>query len=129
MKIDGACHCGAVRFVARVSPRLVSLCHCTDCQTMSGAPYRVNVPALHANFDLHGDPKRYVKIGSSGECVTTAFCGECGSPIFSSKEGGDHVNIRIGVVSQRAALAPLRQGFCGAALPWAFDITAVQRAP
>jgi hypothetical protein len=129
MKIDGACHCGAIRFVARVSPQLVSICHCADCQTMYGAPYRVNVPVLHANLDLRGDPTRYVKIGSSGDRVTTTFCGVCGSPIFSSKDGGDYVNLRLGVVAQRAALAPQRQGFCSAALPWAFDITAVERAP
>jgi hypothetical protein len=49
MKIDGGCHCGAVRYEARISPKLVTICHCTDCQTIS-APYRVNVHVLRENF-------------------------------------------------------------------------------
>ena len=36
MKIDGACHCEAIAFEADVNPESVVICHCTDCQTMSG---------------------------------------------------------------------------------------------
>jgi|tagenome__1003787_1003787.scaffolds.fasta_scaffold20790291_3 hypothetical protein len=32
MKIDGSCHCGAVRCTAQINPDKVTLCHCTDCQ-------------------------------------------------------------------------------------------------
>lgn len=127
MKIDGGCHCGAVRYEARVSPKLVTICHCTDCQTISGAPYRVNVPALIESFQLSGEPKRYVKIAASGNEVVTTFCGVCGSALYSFKEGNDFVNLRVGGVSQRAQLAPARQGFCEAALPWAFDISAIEK--
>ena len=42
MKIDGGCHCGAIRFEAEVNPNRTIICHCTDYQTISGAPYRVN---------------------------------------------------------------------------------------
>ena len=49
MKIDGGCHCGAIRFEAEVNPRRTIICHCTDCQTISGAPYRVNVVARRRN--------------------------------------------------------------------------------
>jgi len=128
MKIDGACHCGAIRFEARISPKLVTLCHCSDCQTISGAPYRVNVRVLREAFQLFGEPKRYVKRGSSGEPVVTTFCGACGSAIHSFKEGGDTLNLRLGVITQRAELTPSLQGFCDSALPWAFDITGVERA-
>lgn len=111
-----------------ISPKLVSICHCTDCQTISGAPYRVNVPVLRENFQLRGEPRRYVKIGSSGDEVVTTFCGVCGSALYSFKEGADFVNLRLGGVSQRAQLAPTRQGFCGSALPWALDIRGVAKA-
>jgi hypothetical protein len=61
MKIDGGCHCGAIRYEASVSPKLVFICHCTDCQTISGSPYRVVVRALRENFRLSGEPQRYAK--------------------------------------------------------------------
>ena len=129
MQIDGGCHCGAIRYEGRVSPKLVTICHCTDCQTISGAPYRVNVRILLANFQLHGEPKRYMKIGASGEEVVTTFCGVCGSALYSFKEGNDFVSLRVGGVSQRAQLAPTRQGFCGSASPWAFDISGIAEVP
>lgn len=46
MKIDGACHCGDIRFEAEVDPGKVLICHCSDCQTLSGSAYRSVVPAM-----------------------------------------------------------------------------------
>ena len=43
MKIDGQCHCGRVRYEADIEPAKVSICHCTDCQNLTGSPYRVTV--------------------------------------------------------------------------------------
>jgi hypothetical protein len=130
MKIDGGCHCGAISYQAEVDPSRVVICHCTDCQTISGGPYRVNVPVLVANLDLRGEPTTYVKIGGSGDAVTTAFCGRCGAALYSSKGAApNYINLRLGAVSQRARLPPKAQGFCGSAMPWAMDIASVRRIP
>jgi hypothetical protein len=130
MKIDGGCHCGAIRYDAEINPDDVILCHCTDCQAMSGAPYRVNVLVLFEKFILRGDPTRYVKIGSSGARVVTNFCGTCGSAIYSCPEADPKfVFLRLGGTTQRAQLKPSRQGFCKDAVPWAFDISAVPQVP
>jgi hypothetical protein len=130
MKIDGACHCGAVRFEADVNPDYVVLCHCTDCQTFSSAPYRASVPVKAENFVLHGTPTEYVKTADSGAKRTVAFCGVCGTALFSTTTQDRAVfNLRLGWVRQRAELPPKRQGFCGSALPWAFDIRDVPKVP
>lgn len=128
MKIDGACHCGNISYEAEINPDYVILCHCTDCQTMSGAPYRVNVPVLVEKFIMSGEPRRYLKIGSSGAKITTTFCETCGSPICSwSGDNPKFFNLRLGSAKQRGKLPPKRQGFCTSAVPWAFDISAVPR--
>jgi hypothetical protein len=85
MNISGRCHCGAIQFEGEADPARVVICHCTDCQSMSGAPYRVNVHVRAETFVLRGEPKCYVKTGSSGAQIVTAFCGTCGSPIYSQK--------------------------------------------
>lgn len=129
MKIDGGCHCGAIQYEAEADPNCVVICHCTDCQAMSGAPYRVNVPVRAETFVLRGEPTRYVKTGSSGAEIVTAFCGTCGSPVYSAK--GDkprYLNVRLGVVRQRSELPPKLQGFCDSAMPWAWDISTVPKA-
>jgi hypothetical protein len=128
MHIDGACHCGGVTYEAEVDPERVIICHCTDCQTVSGAPYRVNVPVLLENISLRGEPRTYVKRGDSGDEVATAFCSECGSALYSAKGAAPtFLWLRMGAVKQRAALPPKMQGFCRSAMPWAMDISGVRR--
>lgn len=130
LRIDGRCHCGQITYEAEINPNNVVVCHCTDCQTFSSAPYRVSVPVLIERFTLHGEPRTYRKRGGSGREVVQNFCGVCGTPIYSAPvDPGTFVNLRLGAVHQRAALAPKRQGFCRSAMPWAFDLDAVEKLP
>ena len=132
MTVDGACHCGAVRCTANINPDYVVLCHCTDCQTFSSAPYRASVPVKPENFSLTGTPTEYVKTGGSGRKVVVAFCGVCGTSLYSTAlatEERARFNLRLGWIAQRAELPPKRQGFCDSALPWAFDIRNVEKVP
>ena len=130
MQIDGGCHCGAISYEAEVDPEKVIVCHCTDCQAISGAPYRANVPVLMENFALRGTPTTYRKVGDSGNEVATAFCGRCGAGLYSSRGAApSFVFLRLGGVRQRADLPPKAQGFCSSAMPWAMDISAVPRLP
>ena len=41
MRIDGGCHCGYIRYEAEADPEKTTICHCTDCQTLSGSSFRV----------------------------------------------------------------------------------------
>lgn len=131
MDVNGVCHCGAIRVEAQVNPDLVLLCHCADCQTMSGAPYRASVPVKAENFSLTGRPTEYLKTtADSGAHRVIAFCGVCGTPLFSTSPQDRAVfNLRLGWIAQRAALPPKRQGFCDSGMPWAFDIRDVEKVP
>jgi hypothetical protein len=40
MKIDRRCHCGYITYEAEIDPEKVMICHCTDCQTLSGPAFR-----------------------------------------------------------------------------------------
>jgi hypothetical protein len=84
MKIDGHCHCGEITFEAEVDPDALNICHCTDCQTLSGTAFRVNIPAPAEHFVLlSGTPKTYIKMAESGNKRLHAFCGNCGTPIYA----------------------------------------------
>ena len=130
MNISGRCHCGKIAYEARIDPDNVVICHCTDCQTISGAPWRANVPVLMEKFQLRGEPKTYVKIAASGNAIVLSFCGECGTALYSSKrDNATYLNLRLGAVAERAQLAPKKQGWCSSAMPWAMDIRAVPEVP
>jgi hypothetical protein len=44
-KIDGHCHCGEIAFEAEVDPDALMICHCTDCQMITGSAFRANIAA------------------------------------------------------------------------------------
>jgi hypothetical protein len=121
MKIDGSCHCGAIRYEAEIDPAKVSLCHCTDCQKLSGSAFRMTVQAAEADFRiLAGEPKAYVKTAESGAKRIQAFCPDCGTPLYATSvgEGPKMFGIRLGTARQRQKLVPARQFWWRSALPW-----------
>jgi hypothetical protein len=124
MKIDGQCHCGLVTYEADIDPSKVSICHCTDCQVLTGSPYRVTVICSADQIRITGKPaKIYPKTGDNGRTRFQHFCGQCGSPLFTSGEAGpDDWGIRWGGIRQRAALKPVRQIWCRSAAPWINDL-------
>ena len=130
MKIDGRCHCGFITYEAEIDSEKVMLCHCTDCQTLSGSAFRIVAPTRKGAFTLlSGEVKTYVKIGGSGARRRHAFCPECGSPIYSTSEsdGPKIYHVRVGGIHQRRELVPRAQIWCRSALPWTTDIETQQR--
>jgi hypothetical protein len=80
MHIDGQCHCGRVTYQAEIDPERVSICHCTDCQTLTGSPYRVTVICSGDQIRITGKPpKTYAKAGDNGRTRVEHFCPDCGS--------------------------------------------------
>ena len=132
MQIDGQCHCGCVTYQADIDPEQVSICHCTDCQTLSGSAYRVTVICSGEQVQLTGAaPKIYGKTGDNGRTRFQHFCRECGSPLFTSGEdGGPHDwGIRWGSIRQRDRLKPVRQIWCRSAAPWIHDLRELPARP
>jgi hypothetical protein len=130
MHISGKCHCGAISFTADIDPSRVVVCHCTDCQTLSGAPFRAVAVAPIETFTLRGTPKQYIKTAESGNRRAQVFCPECGTPLYATApENATAVNIRLGCVDQRAELTPVKQIWHDSAVPWAKDLTAVPASP
>lgn len=116
MRIDGRCHCGFLSYVAEVDPEKVEICHCTDCQTLSGSAFRVVVPAEPGTFKLlSGEPRTYVKTADSGNRRVQAFCPNCGTSLYAHALAGDPhirppiIGLRVGAIVQRAQLAPRTQ--------------------
>jgi len=129
MHIEGQCHCGAIAFEAEIDPETVSICHCSDCQQFSGAPYRASVPAKAENLKFtRGRPKVYVKTADSGNKRAQGFCGDCGSAIYSApaEEPRSVFMLRLGGVKQRAELPPKRQIWTASSLSWTAHIAQLQ---
>ena len=130
MHIDGGCHCGNISYEADIDPEKVIVCHCTDCQALSGTAFRTVVFVPESNFDLRkGNLKIYVKTADSGNKREQSFCPECGTHIYATSVGGDDrvLGLRVGTVRQRAQLRPRKQYWCQSALDWVEDLGAVEK--
>jgi hypothetical protein len=94
MKIDGGCHCGHIAYEAEADPAKTMICHCADCQTLSGSPFRAVILTREDTFKLR-----------SGKLHTTIS--ECRA---------DSTRITDGLsMSIRGCPLPLRQ--CGKVRP------------
>ncbi|MGA8692648.1 MAG: GFA family protein [Xanthobacteraceae bacterium] len=131
MKVDGACACGAIRIEAEADPENTNMCHCTDCQAATGTAFRVSVRVQGAMLKVTGKPAIYVKTtADSGNPRVQAFCGACGSPLYSTTVG-DGVQplymLRVGILRQRDQFVPRRQIWWRSAQRWVTKITDVPR--
>jgi len=130
MKVDGACHCGRISYTAEVDPAKVVICHCTDCQTLSGSAFRTVAATEPGTFTLlSGKPRIYVKTGDSGSQREQAFCENCGSPIYSARPGGTSgvVGLRVGTIRQRDELIPSDQFWFRSAQRWLEKLPVLRR--
>lgn len=130
MKIEGGCHCGRIAYEAEVDPDKVIVCHCTDCQTISGTAFRTVVFVAEDRFRLlAGELKTYVKTAESGTLRAQTFCPECGTHIYATSvgEGPKTFGVRVGTAHQRGELRPTAQYWCRSALDWVTDIGSIER--
>ena len=125
MKITGGCHCGKITYEAEINPENIIVCHCTDCQSLSGSGFRsIAMSEPDSLSFLTGEPKVYVKTGDNGNKREQTFCPDCGSPIYSTSvgEGPKQYGIRLGTVNQRDALVPTKQIWFDSSQPWTQDM-------
>ncbi len=129
MKIDGQCHCGKITYQAEIDPEQVYICHCTDCQSISGIAFRWAVSVAEEDFQLlTGAPKTYIKRAESGAESHQLFCPDCASPLYSTSSADQRksLKLRLGTARQRAALGPKSQFWHRSAQAWVPEIGNVE---
>lgn len=130
MHIDGGCHCGNIAFEAEIDPESVTICHCTDCQVLTGTAYRTTVQARAETFKLlKAQPKIYIKTAESGVQRAHGFCPECGTSVYATSISNQRAyGIRVGTIRQRAQLRPKKQIWCRSALAWSMNLEALPQS-
>jgi hypothetical protein len=124
LHVDGSCHCGNIQFEADIDLDKVTICHCTDCQRMTGAAFRTVVPAIKNSFKLlKGKPTTYLKIAESGNRRIQGFCPHCGTSIYATSEFNQEIfGLRVGTLNQRAEIIPKKQIWHRSAMGWVSNI-------
>ena len=119
LTVHGACHCGAVKLNAEVNPARVFVCHCADCQVLTGSAFRVVAPVMPGSLQVTGNVKGYARTADSGAVRWQYFCPECGTPLYAGgQDGAGLATVRVGVLAERDRLPPTAQLWRRSALPW-----------
>lgn len=93
MRLEGSCHCGAVRFsVDSPHPYPFNLCYCSVCRkTQGGGGFAINLSGRAETLEIDGDDSLRVYRARLGDGDTHPgersearrnFCGECGSHLW-----------------------------------------------
>lgn len=128
MHINGGCHCGKITYEAEVDPNAVTVCHCTDCQTLSGTAFRTVVSTKQEDLKVVGEPKVYIKTAESGNKRAQAFCPDCGTPLWATTPSDSQVfGLRVGAIKERDQLVPKRQVWARSAQGWLSQLGGITR--
>ncbi len=122
MKVKGKCHCGNIQIKAIVDLSKVYACHCTDCQILSGGPFRTMITVDNSNVDINGDIKEYIKIADSGNERIQAFCMNCCTSLYSSSMQKDKLSLRTGIFEQRNQFIPRKHLYGRSSVKWIHSI-------
>jgi hypothetical protein len=82
-----ACSCGALSARCEGEPVRVSVCHCLACQRRSGSAFAAQARFPEDAVTLTGEATAWVRVGDSGDKMTSRFCPRCGSTVYYTNEG------------------------------------------
>lgn len=117
--ISGSCLCGKVRYSADAEPVFVGLCHCRDCQKVSGSAFATVVGVPKSAIKVAGTLKSFSKRGDTGKTIARMFCPECGASVVDEAEAAPNfVMIAAGTLDDASWLRPTSQIYCASAQPW-----------
>ena len=88
MRLDGSCHCGAVRFsVTSYTPHPYMRCYCSICRkTAGGGGYAINLMGEAASLAVEGGEEVTVyraRIDGEESPMERRFCRVCGSALWA----------------------------------------------
>ncbi|WP_426700116.1 GFA family protein [Rhodanobacter sp. Col0626] len=109
----GSCFCEAVKFVAHAAPDRVGLCHCMDCRSRHGAPFKAFV--VFRAGDIAIDGKLEPMPSRTGRRYA---CANCHVQIYWTDEAGREIEVSLGNFDSPGLFTPQYESWVGRREPW-----------
>lgn len=91
MMITGRCFCGNIKYEFEDLILNSGICHCYDCQRLTGGVAWPFIVVLDQSLSIQGTVKEFTRTGASGKKVHMGFCETCGSTVFGRPEFWPHI--------------------------------------
>ena len=107
---EAACTCGQLRIRTIGAPRVVSTCHCLECQRRTGSLFGASAFfGREQVVTAEGERSTFRRQADSGAWLTFQFCPRCGSTVFWENERlPDIVSVAVGAFADPAFPTPAR---------------------
>jgi hypothetical protein len=116
--LEGGCLCGGVRFTITGKLGPAGYCHCKQCQRASGSAFAANAPVRTRYFAIVAGAE-LVREYESSPGKYRAFCGRCGSPVYSRRDDEPEIRrIRLGTLDGDPGRRPLGHVWVTSKAPW-----------
>ncbi len=115
---QGSCLCGQVRLKVAGPIESVIHCHCSRCRKSSGTAYATNGFIARSGLTIETGAE-LIRSYQSAPGKLRHFCGNCGSPLYSSNEQTpERLRIRLGVLDSDIVERPVSHNFMSSRANW-----------
>jgi len=117
--MTGGCLCGTIRYRATGTPEFQGLCHCRDCQKLSGGGHVGFICFPREAVTIEGEVLAHHGKGGSGRPADRLYCPSCLSPLFGTSElMPGKINIYAGSLDDLGQFEPQVAIFTRSRQPW-----------
>jgi hypothetical protein len=119
-EITGGCPCGTTRFSLLATPLFVHVCHCTDCQQLTGSAFVRNVIIETSAIDVtDGSVEQCRASTTSGRIIKTHICADCEADLWRHYPGtGQRIAyVRTSMLDRPELFPPQAHIYTRSALP------------
>ena len=114
---QGSCLCQGIRYEIQGEIGEIVQCHCQRCRKANGTAYATNAPISSRDFKIVQGEYLVKKFAVAG--VYRWFCGECGSPLISSRDAQPELyRLRIGTLDTPLQQKPSMHIFAASKAEW-----------
>ena len=115
-KLAGACYCRTVTYVVADEFEYALICHCTECQRATGSAFKPFGGIAAGKLEVTAGSAAVRRLGD--ERGHNAFCGECGSLLYSLVRDGQYAHVTYGTLLDPATRTPSAHIFVRSKAAW-----------
>ena len=126
-RINGSCLCGAVTFEMDDEFKTYNLCHCAQCQKISGSAHVSNLFTAPDNINWLSGEDMIKSYDVDGRSIRNAFCGQCGSNVPYVTHSKRFLLVPAGSLDDKPSIKPQQAIFWHERMDWYDEIGGIEK--